>query len=260
MLRDLRYNGVNLDPLTVKNNFIMGLGSEFFTIRNMKNPPKEFQTKDLDLLTTAAREQLALVHGNRAIQRQQQAIVKERRQQDSARTNTSSSNQNATQPPTYAAAAAAGGSNTTQPSASRPTRPTPTTRPNGQPDTRTDCQREIMREIGFRQHTPARINYWRSFTQPTHCYYHRSDNHTSEACQSLISATRRANQGTMPNLSFTPNPRFQCPPATTPTPSNTTTTNPPEANPNTSGLDSNQLQQHPPTARVTQAPPEHTTT
>ena len=50
--------------------------------------PPEFQTDNLDALTTAARDHLARVKGNRAVQKKQKDLVKQR------------SNRNSNPPPT----------------------------------------------------------------------------------------------------------------------------------------------------------------
>lgn len=160
-LRDLQYNVISLQPAAIRNTFMMGFGAEFIPIRNMKKPPPEFETNDIDKLTEAACEHLALVHSNKSIQCQQQAIIRGQ-QQNTSPINNNNNNRGSTNPP----------------SQSTPPAPSNEQQQRQQPggnlqDTCTDYQREIMREIGFCQHTPARQAYLQSLcNNPTQCYYH----------------------------------------------------------------------------------------
>ena len=70
----------------------------------------------------------------------------------------------------------------------------------GQSDTSTDAkvswrqpyQADIMREIGYQTHTDERNKYWQSQTEPTFCYSHRTNEHRSEMCISISSATTKS--------------------------------------------------------------------
>ena len=62
---------------TAKEIFLMGLGGEFISIRNLPTLPSEFQTLDIDDLTTAAHQHLARVQSNRQVQRQQQQMMRQ---------------------------------------------------------------------------------------------------------------------------------------------------------------------------------------
>ena len=198
LLRDLRYNGITISSESAKHTFLQGLGSEFIPIRNMKEPPSEFLTNDIDTLTTVAREHLARIVGNRAIQKQQQ------QQTRTPPNNTPNNTPNAIPPP----------SNTPRP---RPT-PTPPAIPRNYPE-QTDYQREIMREIGFGVHTPTRITYWQSLTEPGNCYFHRLP-HASTNCSRLERAIQRASAGNPPTSTFIPSPQFSgsTPPPRAPVP------------------------------------------
>ena len=202
LMRDLHYNGITISPESAKHTFLQGLGSEFITIRNMKTPPEEFQTNDIDTLTTVAREHLARIVGNRAIQKQQQ------------QQNRSSNTPNANPPP----------SRTPPPTSPSPSNPPnrPSNIPNPLPPRRpypdqTDYQREIMREIGFGMHSTDRINYWQSLTEPNHCYFHRIP-HSSTSCGRLQRSIQRAAAGNPPTSTFIPNPQFNGNPPPNPAP------------------------------------------
>ena len=208
-LRQLRYNDIQISPTTAKHTFLQGLGSEFIPIRNMSDLPADYQTDDIDALTKASREHLARVLGNREIQRQQQ---RQNQTRPPTRTN----------PPPPPAPSPAPPSN--QPPTSTETQPNapPPSSPHQPTTAQPDFQKEIMREIGFRAHTPARIAYWQQLAGDGMCYYHRT-RHSSQTCTRILRATERANAGLAPSSTFIPNPRFQttAPPTPPPyTPSN----------------------------------------
>ena len=218
LLRDLRYNGITINPESAKHTFLQGLGSEFITIRNMKTPPSEFQTDDIDTLTTVAREHLARIVGNRAIQKQQQQLIRSNPPPNSQSSPNNNNTPNAA-PPNPAPA-----------NRNNPPNNAPTPRPGQYPD-QPDYQREIMREIGFGVHTPARIAYWQSLTEPANCYFHRIP-HSSTDCGRLQRAVQRARAGNPPTSTFIPNPQFTTPPANpSPAPPQTPTPAPPRPPP-----------------------------
>ena len=220
-LRALRYNNIIISPTTAKHTFLQGLGSEFISIRNMSTLPVDFQTTDIDSLTKAAREHLARVIGNREIQRQQH---RQNQQRANPRTPAPAPTSAPSHTPTPTAIPnPTPPSNTTQPT--DPNLNLPPTRP---PTIQQDFQKEIMREIGFRVHTPSRISYWQQLAGPGMCYYHRTA-HSSQTCTIIQRATARANAGTIPTSTFIPNPAFQSTPSTNPTapaPTPPTTTHP----------------------------------
>ena len=214
-LRELRYNDIVIPPSTAKHSFLQGLGSEFIPIRNMAELPTAFQPDNIDSLTMAARDHLARVLGNRAIQKQQQRLIQQQRSNNSNHRNNSNTNTHTQSSPPSTTPSPAPASTPT--SASRPTPP-----PNQQQTVyqqQTDFQREIMREIGFRAHTPTRIAFWQQLAGPGMCYYHRLP-HSSSTCTRLQRAQQRANNGTVPTSTFIPNPRFSTPitPTTNPSP------------------------------------------
>ena len=157
-IRALRYNNIPLSAEQAKHAFIQGLGAEFIPIKNMSILPPEFLTNDLDLLTVAARDQLARIMGNRAAHKHQQAALKSAATDTPAEKNklsSKSSHDNGNTP------------TNTPHDTSNPRQPTgaqngPTNtynRPEVPP-----YQKEIMREIGFAVHTQARKNYWQTLT------------------------------------------------------------------------------------------------
>jgi deoxyuridine 5'-triphosphate nucleotidohydrolase len=207
LLRDLRYNGVTVAPEQAKHSFIQGLGSEFIPIRNMSTLPTEFESNDIDTLTASARDHLARVLGNRAIQKQQQQASRP-------------SNPTPSPAPTQAPSP-----NTPRPPPTNPGPIPPAGSPQRQLQEQEPFQKEIMREIGFRVHTPSRIAYWKSMTQPINCYFHRTNTHTTDQCSRLQRAIQRASSGTAPTSTFVPNPAF-CQP-TSPQPHSPSPVHPP---------------------------------
>ena len=230
MVRELAYNNVSLPPSQMSQQFIQGLGPEFMTIRNLPTLPIEFQSTDIDDLTAVARTTLANIKGNRDMQQRQRAIT------------------NGSRPPAPAPAPSTNPSGSSSAPAPSPS-PSPSAPPSNQQDTRTDWQKEIMREIGFHCHTQARQTYWQSLTSRNFCYYHRTSTHTSQNCTKLRTSIDKAQAGTPPTRPFVPNPTFQAPP---PPPSNTippSSAPPPPSQPSTSQAPSNE---NPPVARRVQ--------
>ena len=211
-LRQLRYNNITISPTTAKHTFLQGLGSEFISIRNMSTLPPDFHTDDIDLLTKAAREHLARVLANREIQRHQQQQNQRRTNQQRPSNSTSSTTSTSAPSLQTPSTQSRTTTTTTTPSSSTPTNFTP----------QQDFQKEIMREIGFRVHTPQRIAYWQQLAGNGNCYYHRTP-HSSHTCTRLLRATERANAGSAPTSTFIPNPRFQstAPPPPQPAPAPT---------------------------------------
>jgi deoxyuridine 5'-triphosphate nucleotidohydrolase len=203
LLRDLHYNGVTIAPQQAKHSFIQGLGSEFIPIRNMPTLPPEYASNDIDTLTAVARDHLARILGNRAIQKLQQ-------QQSRASNPTTPS----TPSPSSQTPRSTPSGNPSAPS------PTPTPPPPRPQQDQEPYQKEIMREIGFRVHDQARINYWQSQTQPNNCYYHRTNTHPTSQCSRLQRAIQRSSSGSAPTSTFIPNPLY-CLPTSPPSPSPT---------------------------------------
>ena len=58
---------------------------------------------------------------------------------------------------------------------------------NGRVDIRTEDQRAIIKEIGYHQHSPEHIIFWKNKGGPTKFYYHLTD-HQSITCYKLYTA------------------------------------------------------------------------
>ena len=68
---------------------------------------------------------------------------------------------------------------------------------NGRVDTRIDDQRVIIKEIGYHQHTPERIVFWKYKEEPAKCYYHLTDR-VNSTCYKLFTVTHREATGSTP--------------------------------------------------------------
>ena len=201
----LDYNDIHLTTNQLATQFINGLGADFTTIRNQIPRPPEWQSTDLDVLTTTAREYLANIKGNREINKLQKTSMRSTTQappdtnqpptrpnQPSGSTRQSRNQSHGSLPP-----------NLPNSSSSIVTPPQSDTQPSDRVDNRTPSQIEICREIGFGVHTPERIHHWQSLVGPGRCYYHGT-NHDSNQCIVLKKYITLAASGPRPTTTFVP--------------------------------------------------------